>query len=140
MLFTLPGAPCIYYGDEIGMAGTHDPGSRGGFPWDRSGEWHGETLDHHRSLTALRSAEPTLRWGGVEVAIGEGNTLGYIRHHEGDRLLVVLNAGDERQHSWCEVRAANAELIWGSGEARTSDGGVHVAVPGRSAGVWRLCD
>jgi cyclomaltodextrinase len=31
---TYPGAPCIYYGDEIGMEGRHDPACRGAFPWD----------------------------------------------------------------------------------------------------------
>ena len=33
---TLPGAPCIYYGDEIGMAGGHDPDCRGAFPTDEA--------------------------------------------------------------------------------------------------------
>ena len=28
-----PGAPSIYYGDEIGMTGGHDPANRGAFPW-----------------------------------------------------------------------------------------------------------
>ena len=31
---TLPGAPCIYYGDEVGMEGGHDPDCRRAFPWD----------------------------------------------------------------------------------------------------------
>ena len=31
---TLPGAPCIYYGDEIGLSGGNDPANRGAFPWD----------------------------------------------------------------------------------------------------------
>jgi neopullulanase len=30
---TYSGAPSIYYGDEIGMAGGHDPANRGAFPW-----------------------------------------------------------------------------------------------------------
>ena len=33
MLF--PGAPAIYYGDELGMTGENDPGCRGGMTWDR---------------------------------------------------------------------------------------------------------
>ena len=32
--FTLPGVPCIYYGDETGMEGYVDPFCRGCFPWD----------------------------------------------------------------------------------------------------------
>ena len=31
--FTLPGSPCIYYGDEIGMQGFEDPFNRGYFKW-----------------------------------------------------------------------------------------------------------
>ncbi len=34
LMFTHPGAPCVYYGDEIGMTGGKDPASRGAFPWD----------------------------------------------------------------------------------------------------------
>ena len=30
----LPGAPCIYYGDEIGMEGDHDPDNRRAYPAD----------------------------------------------------------------------------------------------------------
>ena len=33
---TLPGAPCVYYGDEVGLVGGNDPGPRGAFPWDRA--------------------------------------------------------------------------------------------------------
>ncbi len=33
-IFTYPGAPCIFYGDEIGLYGRHDPECRQPFPWD----------------------------------------------------------------------------------------------------------
>jgi glycosidase len=33
--FTLPGAPCVYYGDEAGMEGFEDPFNRRFFPWGR---------------------------------------------------------------------------------------------------------
>lgn len=39
LLLTFPGAPSIYYGDEVGLAGGIDPDSRRGFPveadWDQ---------------------------------------------------------------------------------------------------------
>ena len=34
LMLTHPGAPCVYYGDEIGMTGGREPASRGAFPWD----------------------------------------------------------------------------------------------------------
>ena len=33
MQYTLPGIPCVYYGDEAGMEGYRDPFNRGCFPW-----------------------------------------------------------------------------------------------------------
>ncbi len=38
VLFTLPGNPCIYYGDEIGMQGYKDPYNRGTFDWENNDE------------------------------------------------------------------------------------------------------
>ncbi len=61
VLFTMPGAPCIYYGDEIGMAGENDPDCRGAFPWDRPERWDHELLATARALIRLRHERPALR-------------------------------------------------------------------------------
>jgi glycosidase len=37
--FAYPGAPAIYYGDEVVLTGGKDPGCRGAFPWDES-KWN----------------------------------------------------------------------------------------------------
>ena len=50
-LVSLPGIPCIYYGDECGMQGTADPYNRGTFPW---GKEDAELMEEVRALTALR--------------------------------------------------------------------------------------
>ena len=34
MIFTLPGVPCVYYGDEIAMQGYRDPFNRAFFDWN----------------------------------------------------------------------------------------------------------
>jgi cyclomaltodextrinase len=64
ILFQLmfPGAPCIYYGDEIGLQGGGDPLCRGCFPWDRD-RWEVELLEWTRRCIRLRQDHPALRAG-----------------------------------------------------------------------------
>ncbi len=52
LLYTLPGVPCIYYGDETGMQGFQDPFCRRCFPWDNQNE---ELLSFYRKLGEIRS-------------------------------------------------------------------------------------
>jgi glycosidase len=60
---TMPGAPGIYYGDEIGVTGGDDPDNRRAFPWHRPETWDRETLELTRTMTRLRKAHPALRVG-----------------------------------------------------------------------------
>ncbi len=53
VLMTMPGAPCIYYGDEIGLAGEMDPDCRAAFPWDES-RWDRELLANLAALARAR--------------------------------------------------------------------------------------
>ncbi|RUL88476.1 glycoside hydrolase family 13 protein [Tautonia sociabilis] len=93
---TFPGAPCIYYGDEIGMEGGHEPASRGAFPWDES-RWDLSLRDDIRRFTRLRHDEPALRRGSFETIFAEGSVFGFLRRLGDDAIVVLLNAGqDER--------------------------------------------
>src|SRR5688572_6788496 len=58
---TLPGAPSIYYGDEVGMTGELDPHNRGAFPWDHPETWDRDLLATMAGAAALRHAHPVLR-------------------------------------------------------------------------------
>lgn len=49
--YTLPGVPCVYYGDEAGAQGFEDPLNRGAFPWGREDD---DLLGHYRALGELR--------------------------------------------------------------------------------------
>jgi alpha-glucosidase len=89
LLFTMPGTPMVFAGDEIGVDGVGDPGARRPFPWHRSQEWDRTTLDHYRELAALRRASHALRRGGLRWAHVEGDALVFLRESERQRLLVL---------------------------------------------------
>src|SRR5262245_35112508 len=101
---TLPGAPCVYYGDEIGLAGGNDPACRGAFPWD-PGRWESDLRDTIRSLVALRRSEPALRAGSVAIAGAEGRAAALIRGEGAGQHVVAVNAGDTPVH--LEIRLRN---------------------------------
>ncbi len=64
--FTMPGVPCIYYGDEIGVEGEKDPDSRRVFPWD-SIKTHENLLNFFKKLIVFRKSHPELANGTVRL-------------------------------------------------------------------------
>ncbi len=86
---TLPGVPCVYYGDEVGMEGYHDPFNRCPFPWGREDT---ELLDWFKSIAALRKTEKVLNGSELKITHAEGGLFGFER--EG-KILVLTNNGDE---------------------------------------------
>jgi len=91
---TFPGAPCVYYGDEIGMEGGHDPDCRRAFPWDEA-RWDGDLLDWFRRAIRLRHDHPTLRRGRYLRlhADDRHGVYAFARQGEEETLLVALNSG-----------------------------------------------
>ena len=87
---TYPGVPSIYYGDEIGLAGPHDPGCRGAFPWDES-QWDQELRKYVQRCIALRQAHLALRRGDLTwLFVGHG-AVAYGRRLGSETLLIALN-------------------------------------------------
>jgi len=93
LLLTFPGAPSIYYGDEVGLPGRLDPDSRRGFPAES--EWDWELLDYHKRLIGLRHALPALRTGEYRVLHAEGSLYVFARVLVEDVVVVAVNAGLE---------------------------------------------
>lgn len=64
MLYTLPGVPCLYYGDERGMHGGRDPFDRATFPWNSNRADCGIDLTQsYMALGQLRANSPSLQSG-----------------------------------------------------------------------------
>ena len=88
---TYPGAPCVYYGDEIGMQGGHDPDSRRTFPWDE-GCWNQDLRAYVKQCIALRGAHPALRRGDYARLYANNDIYAFGRRLGDETLIIVLNA------------------------------------------------
>ncbi len=93
-LFTYVGAPCIYYGDEVGLFGGPDPACRGAFPWDEK-NWDHELRDFVKRLAALRHAHPALRRGTYHQLFAKDDIYAFARCTADETVIVVINAGSD---------------------------------------------
>jgi cyclomaltodextrinase len=93
---TFPGAPCVYYGDEVGMEGGKDPDSRRTFRWDQD-RWDENLLTFFRRAIALRHEHPVLRYGRYVrlYADDRQNVFAFARRGEQETVVVVLNNGTD---------------------------------------------
>ncbi|HSB90472.1 MAG TPA: glycoside hydrolase family 13 protein [Anaerolineales bacterium] len=141
--FALPGAPGIYYGDEIGLPGDKDPDSRRAFPWDESA-WDADLRALVRTLVDLRKREPALRRGELRVLLAddERGLLSFSRTSGDREVRVVLSVSDSDQvvllpaggSGWEPGRAVREQL---RGETRSlSPAGLRVEIEPRGAQIW----
>ncbi len=96
--YTLPGVPCVYYGDEAGVQGFEDPLNRGTYPW---GAEDGELISHYKSLGKMRAKYADILTGET-VFIDDNDLLIYERRSGKGKMTVYANASDK-----AVVRAVN---------------------------------
>ena len=94
ILFTFPGSPTVYYGDEAGMEGWEDPFNRAGYPWGREDT---ELKAWFARLAHLRLDCPALQSGQLHWCWTAGPILAFARELNGQLLTTVINAADTPQ-------------------------------------------
>jgi len=96
--FTMPGAPTIYYGDEVGLTGDDDPDDRRTYPWaDLGGSPDTSLLQHYRTLAALRRDIGALTAGDLRMLLADdaAGTLAYGRKTTHQAAIVAVNRSDQ---------------------------------------------
>ena len=91
LLYSFPGSPTLYYGDEAGMQGFEDPLNRGTYPW---GGEDGSLLAFFRRLGQLRAERISMQCGIIRYLHAQGGGLVIERLHGAERTVTALNAGD----------------------------------------------
>lgn len=102
-MFTQPGAPCVYYGTEVGLDGGFDPGCRKCMIWDEEKQDH-EMFAFMQKLIKLRKDYADI-WskGKVEYrnVCDETNSLEVVRSFDGAELHCFFNMGEKALEAPC---------------------------------------
>ena len=130
---TFPGAPSVYYGDEVGLPGELDPDCRRVFPPE--GDWDRSLLHYHQSLIRLRHQHVALRTGTYHVLAAEGEGYAFARVHPEETVVVILNSGLTTQTLTLDAVSGIQmphKVLFGTGEFSMQDGNIRVTIPARS--------
>lgn len=93
MLLMMPGVPCIYYGDEIGLAGEQDPDNRRYFQWDLI---QNELHLYYKEVLKLRKEQEIHVFSDMSV-MESNNMLIVIRHYEDKWIYACFNPDNEEK-------------------------------------------
>ncbi|MCH7401893.1 alpha-amylase family glycosyl hydrolase [Belliella kenyensis] len=157
ILMTMPGAPYLYYGEEIGMLGKKpDEHIREPFLWDIKANDKGRAtwiepeystdemvtplaiqksmstsyFNHYKEIIKLRNTQQVLALGNLELYEGDApdELMIYYRDYEGERFLVLHNISDQ------ELKMQSPEgfdkLIYNYGSSNVENG--QIRMPGYS--------
>lgn len=146
---TWPGAPTLYYGDEVGVCGFTDPDNRRTYPW---GEEDRELLSFHREMIGIHKRYEVFRTGSVKLLNGEDNLLCYARFNRREQFIILLNNDTGRRSlevsAWTAGLPLECELeqiMYTTGEGystapvtyRVQAGQLAIELPGKSAVVLK---
>jgi glycosidase len=90
--FTLPGFPCVYYGDEAGMEGGADPFNRVCYPW---GGEDRELLDWYRKLSRIRKSLSAFKEGQYHTHCALGEIFSFTRGTGDETVLIAANVSGD---------------------------------------------
>lgn len=148
--FTLPGAPTIYYGDEVAVTGDDDPDDRRTYPWaDLGGSPDTSMLSHYQTLAGLRQHNAVLRNGDLRILLADdaADVAAYGRKTTSQAAIVLINKGGAQQATSIPVAgflmdgiALNSAYVVGSGSggSLTVSGGAINAVIGAHSAMLLL--
>ena len=126
--YTVFGVPSVFYGDEAGLEGYHDPFCRRPFPW---GAEDPVLQAHYKKLGALRKAHSALKDGDFELLLEQTHAIAFARKNSEETIVVAANRGADA-FTLTLPRGKAAELF--SGKKASGK----VSVPPNTANLWRI--
>lgn len=140
-MMTYPGAPMLYYGDELGMEGGKDPDSRRAMIWDAA-RWDKTLYAALQKYIALRKRYAALRRPGKYTRLyAAGQVYAFARQRAAETVIVALNAGRTPARLNLDVASilphgATVRAAWGDARVTVTGQSFELRVPARDGVVW----
>lgn len=116
LMMTFPGAPSIFYGDEVGLLGGKDPDCRRAFP--EPANWDVEILKDYKQLIALRHQYSALSTGKYKTLYAGQHLYVFARILDRQEAIVAVNVGMEKADAVFnvnELQSQPEQVVYGSG-------------------------
>ncbi|MDQ0754192.1 glycoside hydrolase family 13 protein [Arthrobacter sp. B3I4] len=144
LMFSLPGVPVMFAGDEFGLKGDNGESSRTPMPWTDPDRILRDLRGMYAALAALRRQQPALTGGGIRWLHAEGDALAFIRESADSAVLVVVAraAADVGLAAGLLSSSQLAGLahppVFSHGEIGVATEDVLIRAGGPAAAVWLL--
>ncbi len=109
LLMAFPGAPCLYYADEVGLDGGRDPDNRRPMPWDAA-LWDHDLRRYHQRLIAIRCNSHALQHGGFQILHAAGDLVAFMRQSRRELIVIAVWRGaDNMAETAIDAKLANLQ-------------------------------
>lgn len=108
LMYTLPGFPSVYYGDEAGVEGYKDPFNRATYPWGREDK---SLIEWHKSLGSFRKSNSCFNDGEFMDTFNKDSIMSFVRYNNENAVLCIFNSACNECAAPVPVQFADSELL-----------------------------
>ncbi|MBQ8392712.1 MAG: glycoside hydrolase family 13 protein [Clostridia bacterium] len=94
IIATMPGIPCIFYGDEAGMEGYRDPFNRKPFPWGREDN---TLTEFYKLIGSVRTDNKVYKKGLIKIIRCDEDILAFARYEKREFIITVINRSKNKK-------------------------------------------
>jgi len=136
MQMLLPGVPCIFYGDEVGIQGYADPFCRATYPW---GNEDTDIQNWYKKFIKIRNSSVIYKKGDFDNVYKVGRTYGFMRSYAGRNQIIFAcfnPLGEQVRLDVARFGISTLKSVLDKEKHETENGIFRISMPGYSVKIF----